>query len=885
MRTPRRISFLAGPLALFALCALRAAEAPPKDNDKPAAPAQDPKDGKDGKDGKNAFEVRVGGDPARLLVYRDGRLAAAAGIRRKSAALAPLLPAGAAPEAPKDTKVLAAGEETIARFVLRHEGKDDARPAIEFLLNATRTGSGVRVLVSPALLLAKGAALEGAPPPLEWTLELYPGEKDAWPALKELDAPREVVELDRTRQADLPEPAEKLEDAKPFHAGRISFASPDGARLEVARSAPIDWRYVKTKDALQLSHDLRGDPREPARPGTFVFYLGSDRDAAAPAPGPLRISRARTPAWDWIEGALRVYQGGGDPFARDGPIVMAEIIGPRDGPPERTKVYRVPCFFWEGSGAAPAEGEYRFRFAPPEPGLFGVRVKIAGGGWAEVVSDAAAVQAGPPASAGFVKAEDGQRMLRFGNGDPYIPVGLNLAWPKNQGSAEEYDRRFAELARHGGNAARIWLSSWGLPLEGPKAGRIDPAIAEALDAIFLAAQARGVHLILVIENAHDLTAASARHPYFREQGGPLLATPEFFRDAEVAEFFQRRLTYLAARYGAYRSLLAWELLNEVDEAWPAAYPDPDDPHTGDVDADRSRAARRGIIDWAQRMGSFLSGLDAPRHPLTLSTALPPGRPWKELELLKGFSLVQAHGYVPEAANAHSDLALDGAGLVAAWAKSAREVGRAHRPYLLGEFGYRALHDEDLAKDAEAAKRDRNRRDTGGLLWHNAMFAGLAGGTAGTPMLWWWDRHVEQHNLWQRLEGPAAFAKELAALAKRDGGNTLRALSNESEDDAKVRVLGRVGDTGQCVWIQDRRSTWSRLLEEEKKTPDEIKGLEITLPALKPGTYRVRWLDTWSAAWTDGETLRIEPPKEGKKPKAIELKVPRFQRDIAVVVGP
>jgi hypothetical protein len=249
-----------------------------------------------------------------------------------------------------------------------------------------------------------------------------------------------------------------------------------------------------------------------------------------------------------IEGWVRVYGGGADPYGYEELTVMAEIAL-SDEQNEKPNVVRLPCFFWEGPGAATAEGEFRFRFAPTVEGMYGVRIVAVAPGTI-TRGDAVSFVCGPPASRGFVRVKGGERALRFDDGGVFIPVGLNLAWPPKVADVSCYRGWFAQLARNGGSAARIWLSSWGLPLESDRAGLFDPDVADALDQILTAAQARDIHVILVAENAHDLTALSSKHPYFREKDGSLLAAAEFFRDTAARKHFKRRLSYLSARYGA-----------------------------------------------------------------------------------------------------------------------------------------------------------------------------------------------------------------------------------------------------------------------------------------------------------------------------------------------
>lgn len=860
--TARAVSSVAIVLSALLAAPHALAEEPPKDD----AP----------------LDVRLLEDGVRVVLSRKGVLLAAAQIRPVQAEPAAVLPAGIKWA---DAKPLEKSSRTPRQidFPSANPGK-----LISLLLQVRHVPAGARVLVSPELADAGAAAPKESARDLELAIELFPEpgkEKDkGWPELSALDTSGTVEA--RTWAGKLPEPG-----GSAFRATRLSFALPGRPRVEVARSGPARWVLTKGNASLLLRQKLLPDPREPLKPGTFEFFAGDERDGLEAGVSPVRLDREQVPAWDFLEGHFRVYAGGADPYGYDELLVFAEIAFPEDEneaadenlPP---RVVQVPCFYREGPSHGPAEGEFRFRFAPPFPGTYGVRVSALSPGGL-IRSEAVPFRAGPPASRGFLRAKSGERAFRYDNGSIVFPVGPNLAWPSKSGDADEFRNRFRELARNGGNAARLWISSWGMPFEGPRSGEFSSDAAEALDGIFLAAQARDIGIIFVAENAHDIKVNSATHPYFRELGGPLAAPAEFFRNAAAVKLFKRRLTYLAARYGAYRSLWSWELMNEADEAWLSLKTELDDPRVPVLEADTARAARRDVLSWAALLAQHLKAMDGVQHPVMLSVALPPEYAWLGLQKLGDLDAIQEHAYLPEAADARNDLAFDESAQIAAWASASREPGRPHKPYFLGEFGYVALHDLELAKaGAEAAAADRNARDSDGLLLHNASFAALASGMAAAPMNWWWDRHIEKHGLWGCYKGPAAFAEALGRLATRDGPGNLRALNNDAEaaKGSGVRVLGRAGKSGLCVWIQDRRSTWSRKLEKNEPAPPEIKDLEVHLPALTPGEYEVHWLDTWKGEEIGTRPLTVESEKEGA-PKGIDLKCPAFRRDIAVWIVP
>jgi hypothetical protein len=663
-----------------------------------------------------------------------------------------------------------------------------------------------------------------------------------------------------------------------FRAARLSFGG-QGPRFELARSAPAAWTWTKQGQVLLLSHLLPPEAGGNGRPASCEFYLGTAADAGPPSPGPLRLSRAELPCGEMLEGAARVYASGADPYSGEELRVWAEVScpTPAGAPP---KVLRAPCFFHEGPSWAPSEGEWRFRFAPSVPGLHGARLAVESGRLS-ATGAARGFAAAARTGGGFLRVSGGERVLRFDSGAVFIPIGLNLAWGPKKNDSAWHRAALAKLAGAGGNAARIWLCRWGLDFE-PQPGRYDADAAAALDEILSAAQLHDLYLVLAVENACDLAAPDSRHAYFAGGGGPVKEAPEFFTHPEARKLFRARLAYLAARYGAFRSLMAWELLNEIDEAWPVLKVNPDDLRVPPVQADAARAARRAALAWVVEAGEQLRWRDLHSHPITLSTTFRPDAPWPELERLRAVDLLQAHGYVGGGEEGGADR--DEAALLAGWAAAVRSVGRPAKPWLMAEFGYAAPADSDWAKlEAEAKQQERNERDASGLLLHNSLCAALAGGWEGAAFPWWWDRSVERHRLWGRFKGPARFAKSLAELATREGPENLRPLSNSGEPNAAVRILGRAGRSGLGAWIQDRRSTWHNALEARLPEPGEIADLELTIPALSGGEYAVTWLEPWEGKEMRRAPLKVASPGGAAAP--FTLRVPPFRRDLAVLIEP
>ncbi|MCY3023497.1 MAG: hypothetical protein NTW87_31340, partial [Planctomycetota bacterium] len=730
----------------------------------------------------------------RVLLSRDGAPLAVAQVRPVSAAPGTdgaerLMSVAAAQEALRaagaGAAVLQADNEQI-RDVEYPIPKSAEQDRLSVILRARKAAAGARLLFSSAFTgpsredLVPGEKLP-LPALLELAVQFFPDASGALPEATFVDNVREPAPLaplgGKTAKSDPRPPA-----AQPKRRARAwTFETKKDYRVTIARSGPADWSLQRLPDAVLLTAQLLPDPRQPAEFGPFVVYLGAGPDDAPPEISPLKLDRKETPARDFVEGAVRVYANGANPFVLAETAVVAEIACP-PRPDGDVPIKRLPCFFWEAPAPAPAEGEFRFRFAPPVEGIYGVRIAVVAA-TGQARGEALSFRAGPPASAGFVKVRAGERQFRLDDGSVFIPAGAEFLAAR-AAAVEETRAHFIELARRGGNAGSISITPSGLPLEGPDAGRFDPDVADALDQILGAAQARDIRLLVFAEHGAAISRDSASHPYFREKNGPLSATPEFFRNVTAKKLFQNRLTYLAARYSAYRSVLSWALMDAVDLSWPALQQNPDDPKLKPNEVDLARHARRDVQEWAEEMALHLKGMDGHEHPVCISISLGVNNPWMELGRVEHLDWTMVRDTFPSAAAwTEAEPFRDEIAALRAWATAVRQPGWAHRPFLVvarslnlaAEHAPRKLLD-DLPADARV------------VFAHNSLLATIAGGLAGPPMLQWDAKDTSSRG---SLTAASVFASVLAAAAEAEGKDELRTVDENLEAPGKVplRVLG------------------------------------------------------------------------------------------------
>jgi hypothetical protein len=386
--------------------------------------------------------------------------------------------------------------------------------------------------------------------------------------------------------------------------------------------------------------------------------------------------------------------------------------------------FTVPAFWDEPPtelelpGAGESHGEWEVRFSPPRAGSWHVQAKVrdhAG----TFTSPSTPFDVKPGNSPGFLRAPPaGTNYFHQDASKPLFLIGVDLCWP-GRAQLAGFDHYFAEFAAVGGNFTRVWMSQPRL-LENKKTtlGRYDPNSAAYYDGMLDSAQHHGLRVMLTIDDyrklaQHDFFGHTdwESSPYNAANGGPLKHPSDFFTNALCIKLYRQKLRYLVARYSAYTSLGFWELWNEQDEL-----PQPGAPH-----------------EWMAQMCQYLRQIDPVAHPITTSYA---SNAQADVWRLPEIGLTQRHFY--------------GEGDIEDFVPRVMQDAASHRefnkPHLIGEMG--------ITWKAADIKFDPAGN---GTTIHNASWAGLMCGDAGTPMNWWWDNYIEPTHLWHIYEGIARFA--------------------------------------------------------------------------------------------------------------------------------
>ncbi|RMF53184.1 MAG: DUF5060 domain-containing protein [Chloroflexota bacterium] len=348
----------------------------------------------------------------------------------------------------------------------------------------------------------------------------------------------------------------------------------------------------------------------------------------------------------------------------------------------------------------------------------------------------------PSEERGTIQIGRNGRYFSRANGEPFFPVGLNLAWSwEGNGNTRGYIEWLERLARSGGNYARLYVDvpwfigfGWHTP-----AGSMAAAQSSAwrLDSILRAAEAHGIALQLVLlwhqgwttysDPPYNAPATPARpntnadwalNPHNVRRGGAFPTATSFFATEDGRRVFRDRLRYMIARWSHSASLFAWELTDQLDRLTPA----------------NTAIA----VEWASEMIAYLRQNDPYRHLITIGT-----RENANLALVRDLPVdfIQARYYQRLPSETPPDQLIG-------TLNALRPLLAEHtRPLLLSEFSLSPWFEPTEA-------------DPEGLHVRTALWASALSGASGAGSSWWWDTYLLPRGLLDQLAPLRRFVENI-----------------------------------------------------------------------------------------------------------------------------
>jgi hypothetical protein len=438
------------------------------------------------------------------------------------------------------------------------------------------------------------------------------------------------------------------------------------------------------------------------------------------------------------------------------------------------------------------------------------------------------------------------RYFAFTNGEPYVPIGLNLCLPEffalstgeefKTGSkrgtlgARQYERWFRELAANGGNFARLWLGHSYFQTETEVAGELDLLRLAALDRVVDLARGFGIRLKLCLEHFRCFGDGSfpsriLRHPH---DGRTPRDMDEWFQSPDWQGLWRHKLDALLARYADDPVVMAWELWNEINCCFTSAFTVQEE-WTRRLLCEIKSASPRNLV--TNSLGSFdHDGAQAQQDAFQMPE----------------MDFQQVHRYLDQGA----PLATCRTDTVALSVDAVRRSRRADRPVLLAETG--------AVNDCHSGPFRYYVADHDGLIFHDTTYAAFFAGAAGSGHIWHWDRYVDQKNLWP---GFRALAAALRGVAVDREGFTPFDLSSNA-----YWCLGLLGRTVALLWLRNKADRWDRVLRDGQVSPP-VEDAQVNLAVLGGEARATELFRPWpddgvGAVVIDGATLILPPFTHG-----------------------
>ncbi|MFA5257372.1 MAG: DUF5060 domain-containing protein [Opitutales bacterium] len=417
--------------------------------------------------------------------------------------------------------------------------------------------------------------------------------------------------------------------------------------------------------------------------------------------------------WQRMEYRIDGVPSVDNPFDPDQIGIDATFTAPSGG------VMVVPAFWYQAYERELVDGaeklravgnpEWRLRFTPSEAGHYRVAVAAVFAGKGPQALAEAAFDVAPREIAGrhgWVRIGPDARYFETSDGRPLRLIGENVCWAAERGTYD-FDDWFSGMEAAGENYARLWLDPWfmGIEHKPDSLNNYQMDGAWKLDHIFDLAAKHGIYLMICFDH-HGMYQTDDKgwggtnnfwdtdNPYSKTFGGPCADADEFFTSAVARKLYEKRLRYLVARYAYSPNLQSWQFFNEIDNIYR-----------------QSVIVPEHVLAWHKYMAPALKRIDPFGHLVT--TSLTGGSIRDEYWQIPDIDFSMYHSYADPAPGRKVAQVAD------------RYVREFKKPFMVGEYGTSAY--------SLNLERDPYLRGFRQLLW-----SGVASGSVGTSMSWWWE---------------------------------------------------------------------------------------------------------------------------------------------------
>lgn len=417
-------------------------------------------------------------------------------------------------------------------------------------------------------------------------------------------------------------------------------------------------------------------------------------------------------------------------------------------------------------------------------------------------------------SESFVKISTGDpRYFVLSNGEPYIPIGCNIA---AMGTADNIRHYMARLHENGANFGRVWLNTDVFEIE-TVYGEIREDKLANIDLLLTLALEYDIKIKMCIESFRHISPGrnqwDTKASYHVSNGGPFNNSDEYITSRRGRDEFLNRVGIFRERYGDHPAVFGWEMWNEMNAV---------------------STTEEHLREWNEYMLPQVKKI-FPEN-LVMNSLGSLDREWsfpiyEFLNKLPSNEVAQVHRYLDE--GAELEICSAPVDVLAADAIDVLRGYGANKPMLLAESG--------AVLPNHAGPHTIYRADTEGTVLHDVLFAPFFSGSAGPGHLWHWDHHIDKQNTWFQMQ---RFANAVEGIDP--AGEKFEPVRLDV-DGLRVYVLKGADTT--FAWCRDTESTWQSELRDgiPAKT---LKGKKIDFGSLSGGreVKNVRTYDPWKDEW-------------------------------------
>jgi hypothetical protein len=362
----------------------------------------------------------------------------------------------------------------------------------------------------------------------------------------------------------------------------------------------------------------------------------------------------------------------------------------------------------------------------------------------------------------------------------------------------------------------------------------DPSRSAGIDAIFAEADARGLYFKLVISEKAEYLLNHMAPDGLPDRNGGFFNGEAGSPARRLHEYYWR---YLFARFGAFRAIQSWELVNEEDPGSHSHFR---------LAAD---LATQAAADGNPHLGS------------TSTWASLAEDVWKAPDNAP-ISYADFHAYARGTGwiEPKDALANDSARFFGEYDRAARAAG-FNKPVIWGEAGI----DNDGVEDPLLAQ------DQAGVWLHKLVWARC--GPGGVYPLYWFTENIFQKSLHPIF---GAWNRFMAGVPLANGRYEDIAATTSNPD---LRVFGQKDlQAGSAyLWIDNRQDTWKATVDGKKIAA--LSG-SVSIPLQRANaSYRITWYDTATGQPSSNDT------RSANAAGTLDLSISNLQTDIALKITP